>query len=322
MPDERDVAAATALSRFIGQLEARNASRGTLTEYRRGVGEFLDFLAHRGIDWRTPGRSDVRAYLAALADRGLSASTVAGRLSALRSHYRHARREGWVDGSPLAGVRSPRRPSRLPRALPVAEVAHLVDAPRAGSGGNDPLQLRDAAILELLYATGMRISELASLALGQLDLRRRRVRVVGKGRREREVLFGRSAERAVGTYLDTARPVLAARRHSAGGRPNADALFLNARGAPLGVRGARLIVSRWSAASGAPDGTSPHTLRHSFATHLLEGGADLRSVQELLGHRNLQTTQIYTHLSEAALRSVYRSAHPRARRPDPSLTDG
>ena len=303
-----EVDASTALERFIGRLQARNTSPGTVAEYRRHVGEFLRFLEERGVDWRSPDRATVRAYLATLADRGLAATTVAGRLSAIRSHYRHARREGWTDGSPLAGVRSPRRPGRLPRALQVADAGRLVEAPAAG--GTEPLALRDRAILELLYATGMRISELATLTIDRVELTRRRVRVIGKGRRERELLFGAPAAQALRVYLADSRPLLVARRGP--GLPAE--LFLNSRGGALGVRGARLIVARWVTAAGAPPTTSPHTLRHSFATHLLEGGADLRSVQELLGHRNLQTTQIYTHLSDAALRSAYRSAHPRASR--------
>ena len=317
MPDRPQIDAGAALLRFIGHLQGRNASPGTVEEYRRRVGDFILFLEARGADWRAPPRSTVRSYLATLADRGLAASTVGGRLSAIRSYYRHALRQGWVVGTPLAGVRSPRRPGRLPRVLTVNAAARLVEAPPGRD--DDPLAQRDRAILELLYATGMRISELAALSLDRIALRERRVRVIGKGSRERELLFGRPAADALRAYLEHARPVLAARRHATAVgelsalRPVA-AAFLNGRGAPLGVRGARLIVSRWAAAAGAPASTSPHTLRHSFATHLLEGGADLRSVQELLGHRNLQTTQIYTHLSDAALRSAYRSAHPRASR--------
>jgi site-specific recombinase XerD len=155
----------------------------------------------------------------------------------------------------------------------------------------------------------MRISELAGLTIDRLDLARQRLRVVGKGNKERQLLFGGPAASALRGYLDTARPILAARGDNDDGT-----VFLNAHGGPLSARGARMAIGRWVDAVGAPSRTSPHTLRHSFATHLLEGGADLRVVQELLGHVNLQTTQIYTHLSDAALRSAYRDAHPRARR--------
>lgn len=299
-----------ALEAFLAALRGRNASEGTITEYRRNAGEFLDYLAERDVDWRTPDRATVRAYLATLADRGLAPASVGGRLAAVRSLYRHALRHGRIAADPLAGVRAPRRPARLPRVLSVDEAASLVTSPTRGGARNDALVRRDAALLELLYATGMRISELAGLTLGRVDLPARRLRVIGKGNKERELLFGAPAAAAVQGYLAAGRGTLAARAPGAAG----EALFLNARGTPLTARGARMIVDRWAGRSGAPRRTSPHTLRHSFATHLLEGGADLRSVQELLGHANLATTQVYTHLSDASLRSTYRAAHPRAGR--------
>ncbi|HEX6139283.1 MAG TPA: tyrosine recombinase [Candidatus Limnocylindria bacterium] len=305
------------LERFLSHMAARNASPRTIVEYRRNAGEFLEFLSRRGVDWRTPDRGAVRAYLAGLADRGLSASSVGGRLAAIRSLYRHATRQGWIDADPLAGVRSPRRPGRLPRVLSVEDAARLVEAParvprrtrrRVDAELADALARRDAALLELLYATGMRISEAASLTLDRVDVGRRRLRVVGKGSKERELIFGHAAQSALEAYLRAGRATLAA--HAGAPSP---AVFLNANGGPLSARGARLVVDRWVEAAGLANRTSPHTLRHSFATHLLEGGADLRSVQELLGHANLATTQIYTHLSDAALRSAYRTAHPRSR---------
>ena len=312
MTDRRSAAvsgAAQARERFLAHLKGRSASPGTVVEYRRHVNEFLEFLARRGDDWRNPDRAAVRAYLGELADRELAPSTVGAHLAAARSFYRHAARQGWIPADPLTGVRSPKRATRLPRVLSVEDAGRLVDAPRRGATGDlrgDALARRDAAILELLYATGMRISELAGLTLERLDLGRRRLRVMGKGAKERELLFGQHAERALRAYLDAGRPLLVT------GSPVA--VFLNARGGPLSARGARMVVERWVERSGVPAGASPHTLRHSFATHLLEGGADLRSVQELLGHVNLQTTQIYTHLSDAAVRDAYRSAHPRAGR--------
>ena len=308
--------AAAALQRFLGHLSSRNSSPGTIREYRRHVAQFFAFLDGRGVAWTSPDRATVRAYLGTLAERGLSASTVGGRLAAIRSLYRHAARQGWIATDPVAGVRSPKRPGRLPRVLSVAGAARLVEAPATfalhGRRRRDPALAdaaarRDAALLELLYATGMRISELASLTMDRLDLGRRRLRVIGKGDKERELLFGEHAARAVRAYLASGRPALAARGSGSGA-----ALFLNSAGGPLTARGARMVVERWVTASGAPASTSPHTLRHSFATHLLEGGADLRTVQELLGHVSLATTQIYTHLSDASLRSAYRSAHPRS----------
>lgn len=311
-----DPAAQAALDRFLTHLASRNASPGTIVEYRRNAGEFLAYLAASGVDWRRPARAAVRGYLAVLADRGLSPSSVGGRLAAIRSLYRHAARQGWIESDPMAGVRSPRKPGRLPKVLSVADAERLVEAPaHAGAptaGGARAaiaaaIRRRDGALLELLYATGMRISEATSLTLDRIDVGRGRLRVVGKGRKERELLFGGPAQAATRAYLAEGRPVLAARALPA------HALFLNARGGPLSARGARLAVDRWVEAVGLARRASPHTLRHSFATHMLEGGADLRSVQELLGHANLATTQIYTHLSDAALRGAYRSAHPRAR---------
>ena len=298
-----------ALGSFLDGLRGRNASPGTVTEYRRHATEFLTFLAERRADWRTPDRATVRAYLSTLAERGLAPTSVGGRLAAVRSLYRHALRHGRIEVDPLAGVRAPRRPSRLPRVLSVDEAAALVTAPRRIAGRDEALARRDGAMLELLYASGMRISELAGLTIDRVDLGRRRLRVTGKGNKERQLLFGGPAASALSAYLDTARPMLAARSAADHGT-----VFLNAHGGPLSARGARMAIGRWVDAVGAPSRTSPHTLRHSFATHLLEGGADLRVVQELLGHVNLQTTQIYTHLSDAALRSAYRDAHPRARR--------
>jgi integrase/recombinase XerC len=303
-----------ALARFLSALQARNVSAGTVREYRRGAGEFLAFLSERGVDWEAPDRATVRAYLAGLAERRLAASSVAGRLAAIRAFYRHATRQEWIAVDPLAGVRSPRRPGRLPHVLSPSQAAALVEAPAAQPARDaheDALQRRDAALLELLYATGMRISELVSLSLARVDRRRRRLRVVGKGNKERELLFGSHAADALDAYLRSGRPALVARAAQ-----DVGSVFLNAKGGSLSARGARLVVERWVARTGLAMSASPHTLRHSFATHLLEGGADLRSVQDLLGHANLATTQIYTHLSDATLRSVYRSAHPRASRPE------
>lgn len=303
-----------ALARFLSALQARNVSAGTVREYRRGAGEFLAFLSERGVDWEAPDRATVRAYLARLAERRLAPSSVAGRLAAIRAFYRHATRQEWIAVDPLAGVRSPRRPGRLPHVLSPSQAAALVEAPAAQPARDahqDALQRRDAALLELLYATGMRISELVSLSLARVDRRRRRLRVVGKGNKERELLFGSHAAAALDAYLRSGRPALVARLGQ-----DAGSVFLNANGGSLSARGARMVVERWVARTGLAMSASPHTLRHSFATHLLEGGADLRSVQDLLGHANLATTQIYTHLSDATLRSVYRSAHPRASRPE------
>ena len=207
-----------ALASFLEGLRGRNASAGTVTEYRRHATEFLAFLDARGVDWRAPDRATVRAYLSTLADRDLAATSVAGRLAAVRSLYRHALRNGRIETDPLAGVRAPRRPSRLPRVLSVDEAEQLVTAPRRLPSRDEALARRDEAMLELLYATGMRISELAGLTIDRVDLERRRLRVTGKGNKERQLLFGAPAARALRGYLAVARPALAARRRRPPGR--------------------------------------------------------------------------------------------------------
>jgi site-specific recombinase XerD len=314
-----------ALVRFLGTLQARDASDHTRRSYETSVSRYLDWLAERGVDWRSPSRGDLRAYLAALGG-SVGRSSVAQRLAAIRSFHRYAAREGLAPGDPWGAIATPRLPKRLPRVLEVEQVERLLaqidrtlDAEPGPGAARDPdlavgLALRDRAIVETAYAAGLRISELAAATLGSVDLRRGESRVLGKGRKERVGLLGRPAIAAVLAYLEDGRPELLARRSrdaSDGALP--EELFLNHRGAALGVRGLRFRIDRLCRAAGLPQGVSPHTLRHSFATHLLDGGADLRVVQELLGHESLATTQVYTHVSPARLREAYREAHPRAR---------
>jgi len=314
-----------ALARFLASLAARDASEHTQRAYRTAVGAYLTWLADRGRDWRDPGRADLRAYLARLAASG-ARSSVAQRLAAIRSFHRFAARAGISSGDPWGAIATPKLPRRLPRVLEVEQVERLlavIDAELAAAAddrGRAPvataIALRDRAIVEVAYAAGLRISELAAAELSAVDLRRAQIRVLGKGRKERIGLLGRPAVAALGAYLDDARPVLLARRTSPGGTsPGTEptVVFLNHRGSGIGVRGLRLRIDRLSRLAGLPAGVSPHTLRHSFATHLLDGGADLRVVQELLGHESLATTQIYTHVSPARLRAAYAAAHPRAR---------
>jgi len=309
-----------ALARFIAGLAARDASEHTQRAYRTAVGAYLTWLADRGTDWRDPGRADLRAYLARLAVSG-ARSSVAQRLAAIRSFHRFAARAGISSGDPWGAIATPKLPRRLPRVLEVEQVERLlaaIDAQLAAAADDQhrapvatAIALRDRAIVEVAYAAGLRISELAAAELSAVDLRRAQIRVLGKGRKERIGLLGRPAVAALGAYLDDARPVLLARRASPGPEPTV--VFLNHRGNGIGVRGLRLRIDRLSRLAGLPAGVSPHTLRHSFATHLLDGGADLRVVQELLGHESLATTQIYTHVSPARLRAAYAAAHPRAR---------
>ena len=323
-----------ALERFLRGLAARDASLHTQRSYRTALGAYLDWLGERGVDWRSPSRADLRAYLAHLAARGARSST-AQRLAAIRSFHRHAAREGLAAGDPWSAIATPRLPRRLPRVLEIEQVERLlavVDEELAAADDAAPgrveiataLALRDRALVETAYAAGLRISELASADFASLDLRRGEIRVLGKGRKERIGLLGRPAREALRAYLEDGRPVLVERRR-AGPVATADAtapaeIFLNHHGDPLGVRGLRYRLDLLRRRAGLPDGVSPHTLRHSFATHLLDGGADLRVVQELLGHESLATTQVYTHVSPTRLRAAYRDAHPRATRSAGSTT--
>jgi len=333
-----------ALERYLASLAARDASPHTRRAYGTALAAYLAWLDAAGHDWHAPGRSALRAYLVELTE-GHARTTVAQRLAAIRSFYRWARRAGLVAADPWAALATPRRPRRLPAVLGVAEVERLLDAaaegptgaketavaatggiaaaregtatareaPGAGASLRHALALRDVALIETAYAAGLRISELSGARLGSLDLARGEIRVAGKGRKERVSLLGRPARGALAAYLAEGRPKLVAR--AAGARPS-DALFVNHRGHPLGVRGIRYRLRLAGDRAGLPAEATPHTLRHSFATHLLDGGADLRVVQELLGHADLATTQVYTHVAPARLRSVYRRAHPRAGGPD------
>ncbi len=307
-----------ARERFLDGLTARDASPHTRRAYGTVVAAYLAWLDERGTDWRRPPRADLRAYLARLSD-GVARSSVGQRLAALRSFYRFTTRNGWTEGDPWRSIATPRMPRRLPRVLEVEEVERLLDA--IDPDATNPLALRDRAIVETAYAAGLRVSELASAQIGSVDLRRGEIRVIGKGRKERVGLLGRPAREALGAYLEGGRPILLARALGRAGDdlaapPDVPAeIFLNHRGGPLGSRGLRLRLDGLRARAGLPAGVSPHTLRHSFATHLLDGGADLRVVQELLGHESLATTQIYTHVSPSRLRAAYELAHPRAARP-------
>jgi len=317
-----DTATDPTLRRFLRSLEARDASPHTQRSYATAVGAYLAWLRDRGVDWRTPARTDLRAYLASLTPDH-ARSSVTQRLAAIRTFHLWAARTGLCDGDPWGSVVRPRVSSRLPRVLEMDDILTMlavVDADLDASGGEPDalaLALRDRALVETAYAAGLRISELAGADLGSLDLARGELRILGKGRKERVGLLGEPAQRALRAYLEDGRPILLERRPPTAGPELPTEIFLNHHGGPLGVRGLRYRLDRIRRAAGLPDGITPHTLRHSFATHLLEGGADLRVVQELLGHENLATTQIYTHVSPTRLRSAYRDAHPRARR-DPT----
>ena len=289
---------------FLEHLRSeRNLSPETLRAYER---DLRDFMAHLGTRVRLceVDHLVLRTYLAQLRRRGLSRRYIARKMSSIRSFFRYLAREGVVQYNPTTMVSSPKLDRRLPRIVTRDEMERLLTAPPPGT----PLGMRDRAMLELLYASGVRISELVSLDLGAVDLDTGILRVSGKGGRERVALMGRPAVTALRRYMNRGRPALLAR----GSGSAREALFLNARGGKLSVRGARFIVARWIARAGVDGRATPHTLRHTFATHLLDGGADLRAVCELLGHMSLSSTQIYTHVSREKLARVYARSHPRA----------
>ena len=291
---------------FIMHLRARALSTATERSYRTAVERLVAWYDAEGIDWRTPSRADLRRYIALLSEDG-ERSTVQQRLAALGTFYRFWVRQGSVAKDPLHALARPKREKRLPDVLSQAQVEQLIA--QAAVGTSAALALRDTALIELLYGAGLRIAEVVAINVADLQLGRGEVKVTGKGDKQRVALFGAPCRRALEAYLSDGRPALAELAASP-----APALFLNRNGGALGERGARARLDDIARAAGLPEAFHPHTLRHSFATHLLDGGADLRVVQELLGHESLGTTQVYTHVSTTRLRGLYKSAHPRARR--------
>jgi integrase/recombinase XerD len=287
------------LDGFLALLAARRSAR-TVDAYRRDLAALAAWLG------RPPGTAateELERWVAELRAKGLAATTIARRVAAVRSFFRHLQLLGTRADNPAADVALPRRVRRLPRTLSVAEVERLIEA----ATGAGPRAMRDRALVELLYGAGLRVSEAVGLERAGVDLERRLVHAVGKGAKERIVPIGREAAEALRRYLAHGRPHLE-RRH----RPE---LFLNAQGGALTRAGAFLILRRLAERAGLePARVHPHLLRHSFATHLLEGGADLRSVQELLGHADLATTELYTHVTDRRRRELYFRAHPHARR--------
>jgi integrase/recombinase XerD len=287
------------VERFLALLAARCAPR-TVDAYRRDLAAFATWLG-RAVSSATS--DDIARYLAEERAAGRASATIARRAAALRSFFRHEALLGAREDNPAAALDLPRRRRSLPRTLSPAEAERLVEA----AVGTTPRALRDRALVELLYGAGLRVSEAVGLDRTGVDLDGRLVHCVGKGDKERVVPIGRHAVEALRRYLARGRTYLD-RRH----RPE---LFLNAQGGPLTRAGAFLILRRLAAKAGLePERVHPHLLRHSFATHLLEGGADLRSVQELLGHADLATTELYTHVSDRRRRELYFQAHPHARR--------
>jgi integrase/recombinase XerD len=293
---------------FLSYLELeRGLSRNTLNAYRTDLLQYGVFLAAHEADALKVRPADVAEFLAELATGNgrqspCSASTVHRKAACLRSFYKHLRRDELIADDPTAVLTAPRRAKKLPQVLNYAEVQKLLASPR----GDEPTVLRDRALLEVMYACGLRASETIGLELADIDLRQGFLRARGKGSKERIVPLGRKAIAAISVYLRSGRPKLVGEGHEA-------KLFVNFRGGPLTRQGLYKIVQRHARAAGLDGKLSPHTLRHSFATHLLAGGCDLRAVQEMLGHADISTTQMYTHLSGEQLKQVYFDAHPRAK---------
>jgi len=285
------------LSRYLEEAGARrNLSPYTLRNYAADLRSFFAYLDGQGIDVRAVDRHAVRGYLAALLEEGVAPASISRRVSTIRSFYRYLRGAGIIDSEPLAGVRGPRRERRLPGFLRNEEVTALVTSADADT----PQGLRDRAILELLYASGLRVSEVTTLNTADVDLDERALLVHGKGNRERIVLMGRPAARALEAYLRRGRSGLA--------RGAEEALFLNRDGGRISQRRVQLLVRKYALVAGLDRRVYPHLLRHTFATHMLDGGADLRVVQELLGHASPNTTQIYMHVTEERQRRVLEDA--------------
>ncbi len=303
------------LARAIDEFEsyvadARRYSPRTVRAYRSDLDRFAGFWERdfgEGSAGKTPlSRVDtlaVRSYLASLHRGRLASRSLARHLSTLRSFFRWACREGHLEKNPARALPAPRLPKTLPRAMTLPDTERLLEADE-----DAPFPERDRALFELLYATGLRVSEAASLEIEDVDFASRLLRVVGKGNKERIAPFGEAAEEALEAYL----PLRRERRKRAPDAGDSEPLFINARGGRLTTRSMARLLKRRLRAAGLPAEISPHALRHSFATHLLEAGADLRAIQELLGHASLSTTQKYTHLDAARLREVYRKAHPKA----------
>ena len=292
------------LARFLDYLRSsRGASPYTVKNYRTDIGQFVAYCREHDVRRLTQiDRAFLREYLEMLEAHGYAKASIVRRLAELRSFGAFLVRDGVAQQNPFRAVSAPRRPQRLPRYLTVAEIEALLAVPDLET----PAGLRDRAIIEVLYGAGLRVSELAALDVGDVDLVQAQVRVTGKGSKERLGLLGGPAVQALHRYLDVGRPALL------GARPT-NALWLNRRGGRLSTRAVALMLSRTGQQAGLRQGVSPHMLRHSFATHLLDGGADIRIVQELLGHASLSTTQVYTHVSQSRAREVYQRAHPRAR---------
>ncbi len=295
------------LEEYHRYLEAeRNFSKYTVRNYTTDVLDFLQFLQAQGRSLQEVDHVVIRAWLGELLEREMARGSICRKLSALRSFFRYLTRENKIPVDPLSAVSGPKRERRLPSFLSPQEMQRLLEVPDTAT----PQGLRDRALLELLYAAGLRVSEVVALNLGNVELETRQIRVWGKRSKERMVLIGRPAAEALGRYLKFGRPELLRRR--------SEALFLNRYGRRIAARRIQRLVKEYAERAGIERRVFPHMLRHTFATHMLNGGADLRVVQELLGHASLSSTQVYTHVTQSQMRSKYLEAHPRSEKSEPS----
>ncbi len=291
------------LKKYVKHLELeRSISPLTVRNYTSDIQGFLDFLGNNGVDSLDKvSRSTLRLYLGWLHEQRIARASISRKLSAIRSFYRYLARENLVDAEPLSTLSSPKLEKRLPTFLTHEEMALLIEAPDAST----PQGLRDRAILELLYAAGLRVSEIVALNVKHINLGSRQIRVWGKGSKERMGLMGRPAAKALRLYLKHGRIELEGKRDT-------QAVFLNRFGERIAERRIQHIIKKYARQAGLETRVFPHIMRHTFATHLLDGGADLRVVQDLLGHARLSSTQIYTHVSQSQIRRNYLAAHPRS----------
>ncbi|NTU70369.1 MAG: tyrosine recombinase [Coriobacteriia bacterium] len=290
------------VDRFLGHLRIeRGSSEHTVRAYGSDLARYLEWATRAEVDPIRLSHRQLRMYLAELDGAGYARRTIARRLSSVRALFAYLMSEGLVDSDPSSVLMSPKIPSRLPKVVPTELISEVLESPDATT----PKGVRNRAVLELLYATGARVSEVSGLRLGDLDLAQSQITVMGKGGKERLLPIHRKAAESLRAYLATGRPRLSKSTTD-------DHVFLSSRGRPLSTDAIRRIFKQAMASAGAARSLSPHAMRHTFATHLLESGADLRTVQELLGHIALSTTQIYTHLSAGRLQDVHRHTHPRA----------
>ena len=290
-----------ALRLLDADLRRRSAADRTRRAYGIDLGQFATWATAAGLDPTTVGPRELRRFAARLTGAGLAPTTVARKLASLRACFRALREHGLIEQNPAELVPAPKKASNLPRVIPARELAQLLDRIPAST----PMELRDRAIFELAYSSGLRAEELVNLDLGAVSFDEEQVRIEGKGGKTRIVPVGEHALRAITSYLERGRGTLAA-------TDDERALFLSKSGRRLQTSDIRRRIKAWARAASLQGGIHPHALRHSFATHLLDGGADLRAIQELLGHSSISTTQIYTRVESARLRTAYQSSHPRA----------